>query len=373
MCCGMSSSTPDTRIAQLARRQASHFSRSQALGVGFTDSSLKRRLRSGRWERTHPGVYQVAGSVPSWLGEVWSAVLAAGPLAAVTHETAVHLRGSPHVPPRPITLTVPHGGHARLDGVVVHQIDDLAPHHITDLDGLPVSDAARAVVEVAATLGRRQLARVLDDLVFDRRTTYPRVGARLAEVARRGKPGVVKLAGVLEERADEAVPPGSELERAMVAALTAAGLPAPRPQVSLPGVGDVTGVVDAAYPECRLILEADGRRWHTRVRDLARDHARDAQAARAGWQTLRFLYETIVHDPDDMCAIVADVRSVRAPARGDALTRGRPVPEAIAAGGRPLSPRARLGDPYDLGTHLGHRRIGRPPVTGVEGEERKAG
>jgi hypothetical protein len=99
----------------------------------------------------------------------------------------------------------------------------------------------------------------------------------------------------------------------MLAALHDAGLPPPQRQVALPGIGEIDGLVDAAYPDCRIILEADGRRWHTRVRDLARDHARDAQAARAGWQTLRFLYETIVHDPAGMCTTVADVRAVRLP------------------------------------------------------------
>ncbi|HKE76919.1 MAG TPA: hypothetical protein VKB57_25080, partial [Acidimicrobiales bacterium] len=50
----------------------------------------------------------------------------------------------------------------------------------------------------------------------------------------------------------------------------------------------------------------------TRVAALRRDHERDAEAARAGWQTLRFLYEQVVHHPADVCAVVADVRAVRA-------------------------------------------------------------
>ena len=347
----MTHSTPDARIARLASRQASTFARAQAHVVGFTDSSIKRRLRSGRWERVHPGVYRLAGVASSWAGEVWAGLLAAGPLAVVTHETALGLHGSSHVPPRPVTVTVPHGGHARLDGVFVHQIDDLQPHHVVDLEGLPVSSAARAVVEGAATLGRRQLGRVLDDLVFDRRTSYPQVSICLAEVARRGKPGVAKLGFVLDERYDGAVPPGSQLERAMLEALHDAGLPPPQRQVALPGTGEIDGLVDAAYPDCRIILEADGRRWHTRVSDLARDHARDAQAARAGWQTLRFLYETIVHDPAGMCATIADVRAVRSPPRRaetmplPALPTGEAVPPAevgairpVALGQRPLAP-----------------------------------
>ena len=160
-------------------------------------------------------------------------------------------------------------------------------------------------------LGGGRLGLVLDDLVFDRRTSNARVSARLREVARPGKPGVTTLGRVLDERSDEAVPPGSELERALVSTLLGGGLPMPERQLPLPGRGAVEGVVDAGYLDCRVILEADGRRWHTRVRDLARDHARDAEAARAGWQTLRFVYEEIMQDPDDVCATVADVRAVR--------------------------------------------------------------
>jgi very-short-patch-repair endonuclease len=60
-----------------------------------------------------------------------------------------------------------------------------------------------------------------------------------------------------------------------------------------------------------MLLEADGRRWHTRVRDIRRDHERDSEAARVGWVTLRFVYEQLVSAPDDVAATVADVRQVR--------------------------------------------------------------
>jgi very-short-patch-repair endonuclease len=45
---------------------------------------------------------------------------------------------------------------------------------------------------------------------------------------------------------------------------------------------------------------------------LRLDHERDAQAARVGWQTLRFLYEQISESASDVVATVVDVRRVRA-------------------------------------------------------------
>jgi very-short-patch-repair endonuclease len=101
------------------------------------------------------------------------------------------------------------------------------------------------------------------------------------------------------------------LEAALFRALADGALPAPARQFRLPGRGALDGLVDAAYADVRLILEADGRRWHTRIRELRRDHQRDAEAARAGWQTLRLLYEDVVGHPDEVAATVRDVRAVR--------------------------------------------------------------
>jgi hypothetical protein len=66
-----------------------------------------------------------------------------------------------------------------------------------------------------------------------------------------------------------------------------AGVP---PTRTLPGRGPVRGLVDAAYPDARIVIEADGRTYHTRVADMRRDRERDAQVVKAGWVTMRFIY-----------------------------------------------------------------------------------
>lgn len=306
--------TPDARAARLAARQAGALSRAQAQSCGLTRRMIERRVASGRWTPVHRGIYAIAGVSPSWLTAVWVAVLAAGEGAVVSHETALLLHGMPErmVPRWPVKVTMPHGTHPRLPGAVVHQLRDLAPEHVMQhRSGLVVATPARGIVDVSATVGERHLGRLVDDLIVARRVSQAQISRCLQDVARRGKPGVQALGRVLDDRGDGYVPPHSELERALFQVLAAGGLPEPRRQVPLPGRGAIEGLVDAAYPDARLLLEADGRRWHTRVRDLVRDRLRDAEAARAGWQTLRLLYEQITGDPDETCATVRDVRQAR--------------------------------------------------------------
>jgi hypothetical protein len=248
------------------------------------------------------------------LQDVWAAVLAVGERVVVSHETALLLADAVddrNAPRWPIVLTVPHGRHHRIEGAVVHQIDDIRPRHLQRITGLDISTPARAVVDIAATAGERHVRQLIDGLVVDKKTTIAAIAAVLRDVARPGKPGATKLGRILDDLGDGYVPAHSELEGLLFAALDDAGLPPPRRQVPLPGCGGLMGLVDSGYEEAKLLVEVDGRRWHSRQRDFVADRARDAQAARAGWQTLRFTYEQLVADPTEVAAVVSEVLQAR--------------------------------------------------------------
>jgi very-short-patch-repair endonuclease len=58
--------------------------------------------------------------------------------------------------------------------------------------------------------------------------------------------------------------------------------------------------VDAYIASWRLIVEGDGRRWHTRRADMARDRLRDNEATAHGFAVLRFIYEQLRDEPENV-------------------------------------------------------------------------
>ena len=305
---GMTNREIDHALIGVAHTQRGWFSASQATQAGADRKVIERRVHSGLWVRRHEGVYKPAAYPDSFVGDLWAAHLAAGPTSYVSHEAAAHMHGLAGFGRQQLVLTVPHPGHARLDGVTVHQLTDAHLHGLTVIEGLSVTTVPWTFVDAAAVASRARVRAALDDAIAARLTTANEVGKCLATITRRGKPGVVRLARLLDRYAKGPVPPRSVLERHLVDGLRAANEPLPRLQHPFPGRHPMPGCADGCYVEAKLIVETDGRRWHTRIADVARDRARDNEAARAGYQTLRFLHEDVVNDIDDVIATIRDVR-----------------------------------------------------------------
>jgi hypothetical protein len=141
--------------------------------------------------------------------------------------------------------------------------------------------------------------------------SYAEVGVCMTSIARRGKPGIRHLARVLDKLTATKGITMSKLERLLLELILDAGLPRPMSQYAFPGRLFTNGCVDAAYVDAKLVIEADGRAWHTRIADVKRDRDRDNDAARHGWQTLRLLYEHITGDPQGTIDLIRDVRRER--------------------------------------------------------------
>ena len=118
---GMVSKLPPT-LRNLAQRQHGIVSRSQALRAGLSPDMIKFRIRSGRWQPLHLGVYATFSGIPGRGARLWAALLAAGPGAALSYQTAAELHGLSDKPADPIHVSVPRERHlVAVEGVRLHR------------------------------------------------------------------------------------------------------------------------------------------------------------------------------------------------------------------------------------------------------------
>lgn len=300
----------DLVIASIAATQCGVFSRRQALDAGANDSLIRRRLRSRAWVMFRPGVYGLPGHRDTWDKRLWIVYLAAGVHAAVSYDSAAAQSGAPGFVRDGAHLTVPHPHHQRVSGATVHQTRYLPEHHVVLLWGRRTTTYARTLVDLAPTTSRAQLDLVLQHGLITGRLTVGGMARTFEDLYVPGRRGMVKLGSVLDERLTGERPPASELERLLFEMCSRVGL-RPERQYPHPGVHGIEGCVDAALPDAKLIVEADGRRWHTRVADFARDRDRDNQATRVGWDTLRFPWEELVGAAEDAAATLFDTYELR--------------------------------------------------------------
>ncbi len=145
----------------------------------------------------------------------------------------------------------------------------------------------------------------LDDAIGDRLVTVEQLQERYLELAPSRRRGFALMRRLIEARSYDAfVPPASVLERLLYGVLDRPGMPRYKSQAPLPWAPDKR--VDAMLLDAPVIIEGDGRRWHSRVEDFERDRERDRAAALHGYLTLRYTWTELRQYPDGV-----EQRSVR--------------------------------------------------------------
>lgn len=308
-------------VAAVLDRQRQTITRRQAEAAGMSPSTIKRYVADGRWKRKYTGVF-VAADLGTESQRLWASALAAGPDAVVSFEAAAALHRFEGFDRGPLVFTRPHGNHRRLPDIVVHQIDDVAPHHVTRIDGLLVTKASRTAADLASKMSDKRLSLLVQHAVVSGAFELTHLAMVGRDIIRPGKPGARNLAVVLDRLFSGETPGESWLEQVLINAIDAAGGPplarqAAHPARSLPG-----RLVDLVTRDgTKIIIEADGRTFHGRLRDMARDRERDLAAAAAGYVTLRVMWEQLRYNPDQTVLDILGVhqtrlRQLQLPARG---------------------------------------------------------
>jgi very-short-patch-repair endonuclease len=292
---------PDELIAKLAARHHGVVDLKDLRAAGLSARMVQYRARTGRLHRVFPEVFAVGHPELTRDGWRYAAVRASSAGAVASYLMGAALWGLRRS--NRLEVTVPKGGSAP-KAVAVHESRVLGPLHIGVVRNIPVTSLARTLVDLAEVLREDRLERVLDHAgrheAFDRRT----LEAVLDSLpGRRGAPKLRALLGTPS--------PGltrSELEDAFLALCRRARLPAPRLNAQLP-FGDRLVEVDVLFAQHHVIVELDGAATHDTTPAFHADRRRDAIAAAAGFQTLRYTWERVT---TDAAAVTAELRVVLA-------------------------------------------------------------
>jgi hypothetical protein len=291
---------------ELLAAQQGVISLGQAVRGGLPVRKVEARLRTGRWQAMHRGVYAGFTGEPSRLAELWAAVLRAGPGAMLSHHSAAELDrlADRHVSAIHVTVRsdrrvrIPAGARSR---IVVHYSaraggachpSRTPPRTRIQETVLDLAASAQDLAEARDWLTRACSRRlVTPELLLAAMTARPKLRWRAELTA-----GLVETdAGVhsaLESRYARDVERPHGLPRAQRQALSRASRR--------------SRYLDNLYRDFGVAVELDGRAAHpaeARWRDIHRDNA----SAAAGIVTLRYNWADVAVRP---CQVAAEIGRV---------------------------------------------------------------
>jgi hypothetical protein len=235
----------DAVTAALAGRQHGVVARRQLLQLGFGRRAIDRRIAQGRLHPLHLGVYAVGHRVLSQRGRWMAAVLACGPDAVLSHQSAAALWCIRHTAKARVDVTAPRALRPR-PGIHPH-CAALPTDEVTAHDSIPTTTPDRTLLDLAAVVPRQTLERALDEAEVLR---LPGPAALLDRYPRRR--GAANLRSLLLT-ARSPTPTRTELENRFRSFVDDHGLPRPEINTMIEGYE-----VDAAWREARLIVEVEG-------------------------------------------------------------------------------------------------------------------
>jgi hypothetical protein len=288
-----------SRLGQVCRRQDGIVTREQALACGMTLAQVRTQLRTRRWQRLYAGVYATFTGVVHREAQLWAAVLAAGPGAVLSHQTAAALLGFAET--GSIHVTVPSRRRVQPPNVTVHissRIDEarhptrLPPQTRVEETVLDLTQAARDLDSALSWITRACSARLttvdrLRTALAQRKKVRWRaeLSATMDDV-RLGSHSLLELRYLRDVERRHALPQGIRQR------------PRPRP--------GGRWYDDVCYQEYATAVELDGRAAHPehmRRRERERDNAQVV----AGGGVLHYDLVDVTESP---CAVAAEVATV---------------------------------------------------------------
>jgi very-short-patch-repair endonuclease len=281
---------PEVVIARVAGGQHGVVSSAQLVAAGWSKDQILGRARGGWLRSVHRGVYLV-GPLDTPHTLPMAAVLATDGIVS-SYPAAVLWDWRP-AREGPIHVTLPAGGHNR-PGITVHRAK-LHPADISRRHGIPVTSAARTILDLAATEPTAELERALNEAGLQRRVSTRSLNEQFSRYPHhRGTAALTKL---LESDPHLT---RSDAEIIMRDLIRKAQLPQPEANVRVEGFE-----VDLVWRAQRLVVEIDSWAFHSMRRSFEGDRRRDQVLVGKGWRVIRITARQLTYEPHAVVATLA--------------------------------------------------------------------
>jgi very-short-patch-repair endonuclease len=232
------------------------------------------------------------------LERMMAAVLACGPYALLSHQSAAELWRIQAPRGGRIEVSVPMEIRRRPAGIRVHRRSGLSPLDRGVSLGISVTSPTRTLVDLSARVKRAHLEAAVNEA--DKLDLVHPEQLRSALERMKGQDGVARLRKLLDRRNFRLT--DSDLERRFLSLIRSARLPQPETGQIVNGFR-----VDFYWRELGLIVETDGLRYHRTTEQQARDRRRDQVHTAAGLTTLRFTHAQVRYESAEVRKLMASV------------------------------------------------------------------
>lgn len=296
-------------MLEVASRQHGVVGRRQLIASGISVGRVDGARRAGRLLPLFTGVYSVGREVET-SEAVWkAATLAAGQGAVLMGRSAGEAWGMVdrrQALPRRVEVArsresaVMPARSSRMAGSRLHVHERaLRDDEVGELNGIPITSAARTQIDLAAVLGRRAMRRA-----FIEACRLHLIGGRdlpwlLQRI--RGRPGAASMRELIGLWV-----PGMGRVRSALEGMFLMGWSGFDHRIPQVNVRLGRWEVDFLWERERLVVETDGRAFHSHEIARGRDARKDAWLRAQGLTVLRFRYHEVEDEMPRVCVTVRE-------------------------------------------------------------------
>jgi very-short-patch-repair endonuclease len=286
----------DVHLRELAARQADVVAGWQLLTAGWTPRMVDgQRVRHG-WRVIHRGVYALT-QAPLTRRQLWMAATLTSPGSVLSHASAgACFRFRPFEGSFE-TITRPgSGGPRRMGGVLVLRSETL-DGDTTRHDGIPITTAARALLDLGTHLNRKAMRKAFREALRLKATTIDNVKATLARHPHRA--GTTFLGALVTRYVQLPYErTRSDAESRALEILHDANIDPPKVNIKV-----AREEADLVWPDRKLIIEIDGPQYHQFPDEDAR---KQRIWEGAGFTVRRIPSERVFDEPGRLIALARD-------------------------------------------------------------------